>query len=220
MPFQTNCRIHPTEFMKSKLNSPTIASIAVCTFLFFPCSIAAADRSFGGVWELNLSKSKVTGEAFTYEKRGDRIHFDSHGYTYDFDLSGKEFPEPDGHTVTARQIDPQTWEITHRLQGKTNFVRRMVVNGDTLTSTVTKAKVDGFEAKSKTRVSGGPGLFGKWKSTEITSPLSKTLQIITGPGNSVTMGFPEMKWLCHAKFDGKDHPVTIDDAPSKTTVAF
>jgi hypothetical protein len=209
--------------MKSKLNPLVVRCVAAATFLLIGGNIAAADRPFDGVWKLNMSKSKLTGETFSFEKKGAKIRFESHGYAYDLDLSGNEFPEPDGQTVSAREIDAHTWEITHRLKGKTTFVRQNSVSGDTLTSTVTMAKADGTQGNSQStwkRVSGGPGFFGKWKSTEIKAPAISTLEITTGPNNSVTMSFPEMDWICRGNFNGKDHALTIAGVSSKMTMAF
>ena len=46
------------------------------------------------------------------------MRFDSEGFAYDFDLTGKEFPIPNGGTTTWREIDPDTWEATNRMNGK------------------------------------------------------------------------------------------------------
>ena len=46
------------------------------------------------------------------------MHFESPGFEYDFNLSGKEFPTPDGGTTSWREVNPTTWEITNKINGK------------------------------------------------------------------------------------------------------
>ena len=46
------------------------------------------------------------------------MHFESQGFEYDFDLSGKEFPTPDGGTTSWREVNPTTWESTQRSTGR------------------------------------------------------------------------------------------------------
>src|SRR5687767_6335591 len=81
--------------------------------------IFAAEAKFDGVWKLNMAKSKLAGQTFTIAKGdGGRMRFDMHGFAYDFDTSGKEFPTPDGGTVSVVEPEPNTQAITVRMNGK------------------------------------------------------------------------------------------------------
>ena len=68
---------------------------------------ASAQPSFAGTWKLNLAKSQLTGQTVSIEKAPSGLmHFDSQGFGYDFDLSGKEFPTPDGGTIVVAGGQP------------------------------------------------------------------------------------------------------------------
>ena len=58
--------------------------------------LRAQQPSFAGTWKLNLAKSQLSGQTLSVEKTSSGMHFDSQGFAYDFDLSGKDFPTPDG----------------------------------------------------------------------------------------------------------------------------
>jgi hypothetical protein len=75
------------------------------------------------------------------------------------------------------------------------------------------------QSSSWTRVSGGPGFFGKWKSTEVKGTPS-TMEIVLEDTNGITVKYPEFQIACKGSFDGKDYPLTGAGANLKQTVAF
>ena len=184
---------------------------------------ATAQPSFAGTWKLNLAKSELTGQTVSIEKASSGVmHFDSQGFGYDFDLSGKEFPTPDGGTSSWREVNPTTWEATNKINGKVIATYRLTLNGDTLNAVMKATKPEGGtveQSSAWTRVSGGPGLFGKWKSTEVKgAPL--TMEIALEGTNGITVKYPEFQIACKGSFDGKDYPLTGAGANLKQTVAF
>jgi hypothetical protein len=83
-------------------------------------------------------------------------------------------------------------------------------------------KPDGTVAEqtsTATRVSGGPGLLGKWKSTEVKGSATTIVIAIKGK-DGVTVEYPEFQQICKGRFDGKDHTITQAGAASKLTIAF
>ena len=75
------------------------------------------------------------------------------------------------------------------------------------------------QSSTATRVSGGPGLLGKWKSTEVKgAPTSLTIE--TKGKKGITVTYPEFQQVCKGRFDGKDHTVSQAGAASKMTCAF
>ena len=80
------------------------------------------------------------------------LHFDSQGYVYNFDLSGKEFPRPDGGTTSWREMNQITWEATNNVNGTVTASYRPTLKGDSLTS-VMKATAPMAETLSR-RLSG------------------------------------------------------------------
>ncbi len=93
------------------------------------------------------------------------------GQSYKFKIDGKEYPAFWGMTAIWKQVDPSTWETIYK-QGAmtTTSVTKISTDGKTLTtkSTGKKPNAEDFQASATSeRVSGGPGLAGKWKSTKV-----------------------------------------------------
>jgi hypothetical protein len=177
--------------------------------------------SFTGTWKLNMAKSQLTGQTITIERAASGLyHFANGDFGYDFDLSGKEFPMPDGGTTSWRVTNATTWDVSNR-NGNAVTTFHLQLNGDTHTAVMRTTTPDGKtieQASKMSRVSGGPGFLGKWRSTEVkgAAPTMK----INVDGNSIAMTFPETQTVCTAKFDGKDYPVAIGGASAKQTWSF
>jgi hypothetical protein len=185
--------------------------------------LAAADASFTGTWKLNLSKSQLAGQTVTLSKTtSGAMHFDSQGFAYDFDLTGKEYPMPDGGTTSWRSLNDTTWEAVNRANGKVIATYRVALSGNTMTAVMKVGKPDGTtveQTQTLTRVSGGPGFLGKWKSTEVKgAPTS--IEISTTGANGITVTLPEFQMSCKGAFDGKDYAVVGGGANLKQAFAF
>ena len=114
-----------------------------------------------------------------------------------------------------------TWEATNRMNGAITGAFRLSVKGDTLFSVMKVTKPNGSEGEQKstwTRVSGGPGFLGTWKSTEVKG-FPPTLQLSTD-GSNVEVSFPDFRSSCEGKFDGQDYVLNVAGAGSKRTSTF
>ena len=183
----------------------------------------AAQPSFTGKWTLNLQKSQLTGQTFSIEKTASNtIHWEMQGFGYDFNPDGKEYPVPDGSTVVVLPTGPDTWDFTLSMHGKVTMTVHIAAQGDSQTDVMRVIKPDGStveQTSTATRVSGGPGLLGKWKSTEVKgAPTS--MVIATKRKKGVTISYPEFQQVCKGRFDGKDHTVTMAGAATKMTFVF
>jgi len=81
-------------------------------------------------------------------------------------------------------------------------------DGKTLAMNGKRMKPDGGtsdESMSLTRVSGGPGLLGKWKMAKMNSSSPETMEL-TPRSDGVKIAIGGDGGVCDAKFDGKDHP--------------
>jgi hypothetical protein len=198
-------------------------AVTLAVVLVTTSNQATAQPSFAGTWKLNLAKSQLTGQTVSIEKSPKGVmHFDSQGFAYDFDLSGKEFPTPDGGTTSWREVNATTWEATNKINGKVIATFRSTLTGDTLNVVMKATKPEGGtveQSSSWTRVSGGPGFFGKWKSTEVKGTPS-TMEIALEGTNGITVTYPEFQIACKGSFDGKDYPLTGAGANLKQTLAF
>jgi len=198
------------------------ASFIVAALFSLAPNLRAA-REFDGLWKLNLAKSKVAGQTFVIEKQSSgKMYINLQGFEYDFDLSGKEFPTPDGGTIAVTSADPKTWEFTGKMKGKVIGVYRFSVDGDKASMKMIARKEDGSDLESTTnfeRVSGGPGHVGKWRSKD-ASGAPPSLKFATVAENKFTFDCPELKMTCQGAFDGKDHVVNAQGETTKQTFVF
>ena len=88
------------------------------------------------------------------------MHFDMQGFAYDFDLSGKDFPTPDGGTTSWREVNPTMWEATNKVNGKAIATYQLTLKGNTINAVMKATKPDGStleQTSAWSRVSGGSG---------------------------------------------------------------
>jgi len=186
-------------------------------------SLIAAEPNFTGTWKLNLAKSQLSGPVYTFEKKASGVmHYDGGGFNTDFDLTGKEYTMPSGVSVAGKELSPTSWELTFRMNGKVISKSRVSLNGNSLSwvSDITNPEGKAVQQTSTdTRVSGGPGFVGKWKSGDLKGAAT-TLQITMEGANGITVKVPELQQACKGSFDGKDYPVTQAGQTSKFTNAF
>ncbi|MGD0869884.1 MAG: hypothetical protein ABSB88_10060 [Bryobacteraceae bacterium] len=184
----------------------------------------AADSPFVGKWKLNTAKSKFTGMTTTYEALPTgEMQATSEGQSYKFKVDGKEYPTAFGAGATWKQLDPTSWETTYRLDGKVLSVgtTRISADGKTMTVTAKGTKPNGEAFNDSTtlqRISGGPGLAGKWKSTEVKSS-TEMWEITPNGDDGLTMKIVDFDAICTMKFDGKDYPATGPTVPKNFTLA-
>jgi hypothetical protein len=186
--------------------------------------LAAADAPYVGKWKLNPAKSQLAGEQVSVEQTpSGGMRLVTPTVSYEFKVDGKEYPVPGGTgTVSWKEVSPTTWDITARTNGQVTATLRLVLKGDTLTQSRHNIKPDGGTSESSvtlTRVSGGPGLFGKWKSTELKTSAS-SMEIASNGADGVIVTYPDSGSACSGKFDGKDYPVIRRNVPSKVTWSF
>jgi len=185
--------------------------------------LTAAEPNFSGTWKLNLAKSQLSGPVYTFEKKPSGVwHYNGGGFDADFDLTGKEYTMPSGMGVVGRQLGPTSWELTFRMSGKVISKSRVSLNGDSLAWVSDITNPDGKsvqQSSTDTRVSGGPGFIGKWKSGDVKGA-STTMRITMEGANGITIRLPEFQQVTKGSFDGKDNPVMQAGQATKFTNAF
>lgn len=100
---------------------------------------------------------------------------------------------------------------------------KVAADGKTLTVDARNIKATGEASDDVAvyeRLSGGPGLAGKWKTKNLKVGSPGTLSISTSGEDGLTMTFVEEKGTCSARFDGKDHLATGPIWPSGWTCAI
>ncbi len=188
-------------------------------------ALVAAQSPFVGTWKLNVSKSQFTGTTVTYEHLpSGEMQVTAEGQSYKFRTDGKEYAAPFGMTATWKQVDPTTWETTYKLKDTVLATDTIRVSAGAKTLTVnSRGKApDGTSFDNSTeyaRVSGGPGLAGRWKSTKVSISAQEIVEIGPYEGDGIAWSIPAYKASVNLKFDGKDYPAVGPTVPPNFTLA-
>lgn len=191
----------------------------VVTFLS-AAAVTAADAPYFGKWKVNSAKSQVTSITSFEKLSSGEYRFNQDGFIYKFQLDGKEYPMPDGGTTAWKMLDDNHWEVTNRANGKVSGMFKLTLNGDTLTSAVSIPQADGTtltETGTSKRISGGPGLLGKWRVYKVDAG-ENWLEVTPDGENGLKIAAPNS--LCVAKFDGRPYPMSGSGDGSKQTMSF
>jgi hypothetical protein len=147
------------------------------------------------------------------------------GQSYTFKTDGKDYPTPWGVTTAWKTINATTWESTTKVNGKvvSTATLKLSPDGKTLTVDSKSIKATGETSNDMVayqRVSGGPGLAGKWKTANVKIGSPGTVLIAASGADGINLTYVEEKGSCSAKFDGKDHPATGPIWPSGWTCSI
>ena len=184
--------------------------------------LVAADAPYVGKWKMNPAKSDFGESTVTYEQMpGGVTKATMDGQSYTFKTDGKENPTPWGMTIAVKAIDGKTWEMTDRANGKVINTSTLKLSADdkTMTMASKRVKANGEttnDSMTLQRVSGGPGLPGKWKMKNLNSSAPSTLELSSKGADSLVLKMDE-KNVCDARFDGKDYPASGPVWPSGWT---
>jgi hypothetical protein len=206
--------------------------LVIGTIILFASGTASAQSDktaalpYAGKWKLNFAKSDFgeTTIAFTKEAAG-QMQFTSMGQSYNFQVDGKDYPALFGRTAAWKQIDANTWEVTIKQDGKLILTEttKLSADGKALTVNASGPKPAGGtfeETVVYERLSGGPGLEGKWKTKNIKGSAPTVLELAPSGGDGLTIRIPDFQINCEAKFDGKDYPATGPTVPPGLTIAI
>jgi hypothetical protein len=201
----------------------TRASSIGALALLAPAILLAQQPDFSGTWKLDLAKSQLSGVVYTFDKKPSGTwHYSGRGFNADFDLTGKEYTMPSGVSVIGKKVSPTSWQLSFRMSGKLISESKVTLSGNSLNWVSDVTSPDGKTVKqtsTDTRISGGPGFVGKWKSGNLKGE-STTLKITMQGTDSVTIEVPEFQQVVEGSFDGKDHPVMQAGQASKFTNSF
>ncbi len=176
--------------------------------------VAASDAPYAGTWKMNVAKSNFGESTMTYEQLpSGEMKATMDGQTYTFKTDGKDNMTPWGMTMAWKTVDPKTWELTEKTNGKVTATSTVKLSDDGKTLNVDAKRVKGDGGTSNDtvalqRVSGGPGLAGKWKTKKLNTNSPQTLSLTPKGSDGITISLGNEGGLCDAKFDGKDYPAT------------
>ena len=177
-------------------------------------AVAAADPPYVGKWKMNPAKSDFGETTITYEQLpSGEMQSTAAGASYTFKLDGNDYPAMFGSTAAWKSLSANSWETTWKLNGKVLTTDTLTLSADGKTLTVnSKGKKPNGEMLDDTlvaeRVSGGPGLAGKWKTKNVKSTAPSVLELASSGPDGLVFKIVDMDLTCNGKFDGKDHPCT------------
>jgi hypothetical protein len=186
----------------------------------------AGDLPYAGRWKLNVAKSDFGETTATYAKAGsDEMQFTMAGQSYKFRVDGKDYPSIFGRTSAWKQIDSNTWETVTKQDGTliATDTTKLSADGKTMTVHSKGPKPAGGTFEQTTvyeRVSGGPGLEGKWKTKNFQTSAPTVLELTPSGSDGLMVKIPDFKIAADLKFDGKDYPATGPGMPPGLTLAI
>jgi hypothetical protein len=190
------------------------------------CQMLNAGSPFDGTWKFNPAKSQLTGDTFTYSAAAaGKIHFSNGAsYDYDFGLDGKPYPTPSGYTVTWVKDGELAWNTESSFEGRvvTKGHTALTPDGKQMTNQYIEFRPDGTTAKSSEiydRVSGGPGLLGKWKNIQVEASSETLILSLPAPG-LISYELPDFKVKISGPTDGSPIKPVGPTMPKDLIVTF
>lgn len=194
--------------------------------IFATAMLTAADLPYAGTWKFNAAKSDLRESTVTFTQLASgEMQFNMDGQSYKFKTDGKDYPALFGQTAAWKQVDANTWVITGKLNGKTLTTQTVTLSADGNTKTVSfkRSRAHGLTFDDTVvyqRVSGGPGLAGKWKTRSLKSSSPGFMQLAASGDDGLTLKIIDSNIVCDAKFDGKDYPATGSTVTPGFTLAI
>ena len=189
-----------------------LLSLVVTVALAATSVLATQALPYAGTWKMNPAKSDFGQTTTTYEQLPTgEMKWTAGGQSYTFKLDGKDYPAFFGAEAAWTALGPTSWQTVWKLKGKVLSTDTFTLSPDGKSLTVhSKGTKPNGEPMDDTmvseRVSGGPGLTGKWKTKNVKSASPSVLEIATAGTDGMTFKIVDMQLTCAAQFDGKDHP--------------
>jgi hypothetical protein len=189
-------------------------------------AIAAADAPYIGKWKMNLAKSDFGELTVAYEQLASgEMQETMGGQSYKFKLDGKDYPDQFGNTAAWKSLSPTSWQRILKLKEKVLTTDTFTLSADgkglTVASKGTKPNGEAIDdTYAFERVSGGPGLAGKWKTKNMKSSSPSLLELSQSSADGLTFKIVDMGLTCDARLDGKDHPCSGPTLAPGWTVAM
>lgn len=184
--------------------------LALTMLVFSAATIAAADDpTFAGTWKENNEKSHLTGQTKTYTKLpSGMLHYSQGATEYDYQYDGKGYEIRPGLVRTSIQSGETSWKWTDTKDGTMRIWAdvRLSKDGNTLETSYSFYRPDGQTENAyyvSERVSGGPGILGTWKETQVNFA-AWTIVIEMPAADEISIRGIEAKSSWHGKCDGSD----------------
>jgi len=187
---------------------------------------AAAEHPYIGKWKMNPAKSDLGETTVTYEQLASgELQATAAGESYKFRIDGKDYPAVFGTAVAWKAMGPTSWQMDSKVKGAVVSTDTLTLSpdGKTLTVNTRGTKPNGEKMNDTVvaeRVSGGPGLAGKWKTKNMKSAAPSVLEFAASGSDGLAMKIVDQEITCQGKLDGKDYPCSGPTLASGWTAAF
>jgi hypothetical protein len=186
-------------------------------------SCFAAGSSWDGTWKMNVAKSKLTGDTFTIEAKGNMMHYTNGVVAFDFACDGKTYAVIADRSWTCTGSPAAGYDFVATAGDKVlaKFHRTFSADGKTMTSHGTEMRADGTSPQFTDvykRQSGTNGLVGKWMN--VKSQGAADTMVIETKADWIKLYSPEFKVTIEGKMDGSQLPVTGAEIPTGLTQSF
>lgn len=175
-------------------------------------AVTAADLPYVGKWKMNPAKSDFGEMTVTYEQLpSGEMQATTAGQTYKFKMDGNDYPAWFGNHAAWTSLSPTSWQTIWKVNGKVIVTDTVTLSADNKTLTINSkgTKPNGERIDDTVvaeRVSGGPGLAGKWRTKNMKSTSPSVLEFATSGADGLMYKVVDMGLSCAAKLDGKDYP--------------
>ncbi|MGA7237653.1 MAG: hypothetical protein WBY44_18350 [Bryobacteraceae bacterium] len=193
--------------------------------IFAAAIAAAADLPYAGKWKINNDKSDFGETTVTYTMLpSGEWRAMQDGQSYKFKMDGSDYSDGLGDMAAWKSIDAKTWQTTWKVNGRTLTTDTLTVGTDGVLTVNTKGTKPNGEVTNDTttlqRISGGPGLAGKWKTKNVKSASPEVMEFVASDHNGLAYRVPAIGMTCDAKLDGKNYPCSGPTLPRGWTVAM
>jgi len=185
----------------------------------------AFDSPFAGTWTMDLTKSQVTGDTFTYTKTATGYVYSNGGpVSYALALDGKDYLVIPSQSIACTETNPASMACIFKASGKiiASESRTLSTDGSHLTMDYSNYRPDGTTNHGEdvyVRISGGPGFSGKWKD-ESAKFTPDTMVITTPSATTFEIAYPGNKTKVVGATDGTPSPATGPTVPPGATGSF
>jgi len=200
------------------------AAIAAAAMWVPQCCLAAASKAvsatspFDGTWHTNMAEAKISPKPNVFYIGEDWYHCTSCSPEVTVKADGQDHPVTGQSydSLSVRQIDANSIELTAKKDGKVMFeqTRAVSANGKTLTVKTTSHPMNSDQtvvsevtaSRVGTAPSGVHATSGDWKIDKVKESDNGTTETYKTNGDEITMSDPTGETFT-AKLDGQDYPV-------------
>jgi hypothetical protein len=208
-----------TDQLKGRVAASVLAGLMG---LSISTAALAFDSPFAGTWTMDMAKSKVTGDTFTYTKTATGYAYSNGGpVSYEFALDGKDYPTIPSDSIACTETTPTSMVCVFKASGKftSSGSRTLSADGSRYKADYSIYRPDGTTTHGEdvyVRVSGGPGFAGTWKNE--SAKFTPTARVIATPtATTFEMSYPSNKLKVAGATDGTPSPATGPTVPPGAT---